>query len=170
MLPRVSAFTDFTALDRLIRMAEQYPELVQEEAYDAALDSHDAIVQAMVQTPPKFTGEKRTWKSDTQRKAFFASRGFGKGIPYLRSTEGGINDAYELGFNVAQGLISVTLVNKSGYSRFVVGPLKLGEESHQQPMHIESGWQPAAPIAADQGEKLRTKTIRNIRLIPRNFV
>lgn len=164
--PRISISTDFTALDRLIRMAEQYPELVQEEAYDTALAMDDSIRKAMSQTPPKYRG-KREWQSETQRRAYFASGGFGKGIPCVRS--GRMNDAYDLGFKVEAGTITITLYNASGYSRFVVGPLTLGEPSVMQRLHVQGGYKPAAPMAADQGEKLRAATIRNIRLIPRNF-
>ena len=154
------------ALDRLLRLAEHYPEEVQEAAYDALVDDGDAIPQALAQNPPPFTG-KRDWQSERQRRAYFATNGFGKGIPYQR--QGAHLDAYDLGFQVTRGTISITLINRWDKSRFVVGGLRLTDPITQQRMHIQGGWQPVAPRIVTESVRFRAKVIRYIRLIPSYF-
>lgn len=71
------------------------------------------------------------WKSQKQRRAFFASNGFGRGIPSVRN--------YNLvkGWRVvyirtdAGGLVSMT--NPVDYMRFVQG-------DDAQPFHLDTGW------------------------------
>ena len=71
------------------------------------------------------------WKSQKQRRAFFASNGFGRGIPsrrkgtlllgwkvrYKRTSEGGV----------------ISLINDVPYMRYVQG-------DDAQPFHLDTGW------------------------------
>lgn len=80
------------------------------------------------------------WKSARQRKAFFASDGFGKGIPtqrtykllqgwhvvYVRSGDGGV----------------LSLTNDEPYMRFVQG-------SDAQPFHLDTGWIQRSDVVDD---------------------
>lgn len=60
------------------------------------------------------------WQSERQRRAFFASNGFGKNIPYRRT--GKLNASYKIGVTTsATELPSVYLTNPVSYRKFVVG-------------------------------------------------
>jgi hypothetical protein len=57
-----------------------------------------------------------SWDSEKQRRAFFATDGFGKGIPYERT------GAYTSGFRVARvDLRAYALVNATPYASYVGG-------------------------------------------------
>lgn len=72
------------------------------------------------------------WKSIKQRKAFFASNGFGRGIPTQRT--GALPAAWSLSFEYTAGGITIaTFSNPTPYLEFVQG-------TWQQPMHINTGW------------------------------
>lgn len=61
------------------------------------------------------------WDSQKQRRAFFATKGFGKGIPYRRSNR------YRLGWNMERGRFGVRLQNQSPAG--AVGGLTSGWQS-----------------------------------------
>src|SRR6266704_2116274 len=63
------------------------------------------------------------WKSAKQRKAFFASNGFGGGIPYRRQPEGSrLVDRWRLAVVYdSNALTSIHLINDSDKRRFVTG-------------------------------------------------
>lgn len=163
---RVDVSTNFAGLDQLSRLVDAYPDEVQEGAYDVYVEDQDDIIRSVLQNPAPFTG-KRDWQSGRQKTAYFATRGFGKGIPYART--GSLNDAWALGFNVDRNTISISLSNSSGKYRFVVGGLRLSDPPTQQRMHAQGGWKLVAPIIANDATVLRTHLIRRIRLIPKEF-
>lgn len=165
-LIRPSVTTNFAPLDRLLRLTDAYAEEVAEVAYDESVAEDPAMRRALSQTPPKFTG-KRDWQSDRQHKAYHASDGFGRGIPSVRT--GRMNDAYELLFNVERGAISVSLVNTSGYYRFVVGGLRKDAPPTQQRLHVQGGYKPVAPIIDDRATAFRVRVVKAIHRIPSNF-
>jgi len=163
----VSATTN-GALDRLERLVKQYPDEVQEGAYDVLVDAGNALIdRQLVQNPAPFTG-RRDWQSERQRRAYFATGGFGRGIPSTRTGE--INDAWELGFDVQRSSITVTLFNVSDHYRFVVGSLRMDGPDTQQRMHKQGGWKPVAPIIDAALPSFRASVLRRIRIIPKDFV
>jgi hypothetical protein len=92
--------------------------------------------------PPKWRG-KRRWKSEKQRRAYFATDGFGSGIPYTRTHE--LANAWRVEFESGDPYSGVvTFVNDSPAARFVQG-------DDAQPMHLDSGW----PQLADSVSQAR---------------
>jgi hypothetical protein len=71
------------------------------------------------------------WTSERQRRAFFASNGFGRGIPTKR-TDAMIN-AWDVRFKATTTGGQLTLVNDTDYAGFVVG-------DNQQGFHKDTGW------------------------------
>jgi hypothetical protein len=71
------------------------------------------------------------WKSERQRRAFFATDGFGRGIPTKRTDV--MIDAWDVKFKATTTGGQLTLINDTPYAEFVVG-------DDQQPFHKESGW------------------------------
>lgn len=91
------------------------------------------------------------WKTERQRRAFFATRGFGKGIPTRRT--GAINRGWKY-IQVAdfrQGLF--TVYNDATTRDYFTGQLVFYEQfvqgEFQQPFHKNTGWRPAQDVLAD---------------------
>lgn len=77
------------------------------------------------------------WKSERQRRAFFASNGFGRGIPTQRS--GALQEAWSVEVVGGQFDMDVLVDNDLPYAQYVQG-------DDQQPFHADTGWPLAAPI------------------------
>lgn len=72
------------------------------------------------------------WKSIRQRRAYFASRGFGQGIPYQRT--GALLDSWDVVFTAfGDEAGSMSAINTHPAARFVIG-------ADQQPFHHNTGW------------------------------
>lgn len=77
------------------------------------------------------------WKTERQRRAFFASGGFGRGIPTQRT--GKALAAWELIIE-GDGLdLSAALTNPVPYDIYIQG-------DYAQPFHLDTGYTQAAPV------------------------
>lgn len=81
------------------------------------------------------------WASARQRRAFFASDGFGKGIPYQRT--GGLVNAWEVDFVREGDSYAIVAVNPLPAAQYVVG-------DKQQPFHRNTGWYRADDVLIDE--------------------
>ena len=125
------------------------------------LDAYDALAQTAPRTLRAFLGGTMTnhlerqvqtrlaieprpvvypieWTSERQRRAFFATDGFGHGIPYKRT--GGLKESWTVEFDTANLIIAIG--NKSPAAQFVVG-------ERQQQFHKTTGWLDAQPVILD---------------------
>ena len=71
------------------------------------------------------------WTSERQRRAFFASNGFGRGIPTQRTNE--MVNAWDVRFTLTNDGGELALTNDTDYWSFVVG-------DDQQGFHKDTGW------------------------------
>ena len=79
------------------------------------------------------------WTTIRQQRAFFATRGFGKGIPYQRT--GALNAGWNSISHTISGLgTSITIWNERNYAQFVVGTF--ASIAPMQRFHRNTGWQP----------------------------
>lgn len=69
------------------------------------------------------------WQSEKQRKAYFASDGFGNGIPYQRT--GTMSDGWT--YTQTSDWTRVNIENSTDYTRYVVGET-------MQDGHAKDGW------------------------------
>lgn len=133
---------DYKEVDGLIGFARAYPDYTIGVARDVWGQIEPLFMDELTYTPdlPEYPLE---WQSDRQRKAFFATDGFGKGIPYPRS--GRLQESWYTRLDVQRSGLSLTLANSVPYGPFVVGDLIPGRRQNpQQKMHINTGWQPVA--------------------------
>lgn len=90
------------------------------------------------------------WKSPKQRRAFFATDGFGGGIPTAR------NHRLSQGWRVVLAGLADTNIfsveNSTPYTEFVQG-------MYQQPMHIDTGWPDANKVIRDHSEEFENAAI-----------
>jgi len=99
--------------------------------------------------PPRRThgaGNPYKWQSDKQRKAYFASNGFGGGIPSRRT--GAVNRGWQASVDPYRK----TVFNRLNYARYVMG-------ARQQMGHAVDGWRKVAKVIADnmKGGMLRAR-------------
>lgn len=84
------------------------------------------------------------WKSEKQRRAFFASDGFGGGIPSTRT--GKLLASYDVVVIDTNGGGVLSITNSDPKARFVVG-------DDVQPFHIDTGYVQIADAATDAREE-----------------
>lgn len=75
------------------------------------------------------------WASDRQRKKYFASRGFGEGIPYVRTED--TANAWQVQLRRLGDRDALSVINPEPHSIYLYGDA-LG--FHQQPFHKDTGW------------------------------
>ena len=83
------------------------------------------------------------WTSEKQRRAFFATDGFGNGIPYKRT--GGLARSWKMvtdtAENAANGEFKLQIRNDNKAAKYVFGSLaKTNPGKFQQRFHINTGW------------------------------
>lgn len=115
-----------------------------------ALEPLRMDIQAMFPPPPEYmpvygrNGKilymrrvpPMNWTSDAQRKMYFATGGFGRGIPTTRS--GAIENGLTVRKYVSERGLLVTVGNTSPRTPYVIG--SPGYEEWQQGFHIDLGW------------------------------
>ena len=78
--------------------------------------------------PPKYPIR---WKSEKQRRAFFATDGFGGGIPYKRTHQ--LVAAWKVEVIARRDESVLIIENEANAAQYVYGP-------DQQPFHADTGW------------------------------
>lgn len=85
------------------------------------------------------------WTSEKQRKAYFASNGFGAGIPYQRTGRGA--KSWFIKENYSNGSINVSIGSSWDKAKYVYGDLDINNPTKamrfMQRFHRITGWQPA---------------------------
>lgn len=79
------------------------------------------------------------WSSDKQRKAYFATNGFGNGIPYKRT--GKLVKAWRVEFVKSSDGLTLVAENPVKSAKYVIGDA-------QQPFHANTGWYRADNVIA----------------------
>lgn len=90
------------------------------------------------------------WASARQRRAFFATNGFGRGIPTVRT--GKLLRGWQVDSTINTRGGSITARNDVPYMQFVQG-------ENQQPMHIDTGWVYAPKVLVEEEEHLEEALI-----------
>ena len=90
------------------------------------------------------------WKSERQRRAYFATDGFGWGIPYVRTDA--LKDSWRTHIRDQQNGAVFEVENKAPYAVYVMG-------DWQQPGHLQTGWNSAAEIVARYRERATDELI-----------
>jgi len=75
---------------------------------------------------------KIKWETEKQRQAFFASDGFGNGIPYKRTRQ--LEDSWVIEVSTQMRTDLITLRNPKSYAKYVY------PGSRQQKFHRNTGW------------------------------
>lgn len=166
---RAKMRTDFTALDDAHTYMGNAMQVVEKVSKQAALKTFFGAQRELgVQPGPTGTPERKiNWTGGTggrQHKAYFASNGFGAGIPYVRS--GGLSKKWRGDIKIEPAVVTFMISNPSRAARFVYGSLALSNltaaRRFQQQFHIDTGWLFAAPIVKKWMEEYRQLIVAGI--------
>lgn len=122
-------------IDKLSRLGHD----VQQQALEDA--AADRVNEFMKMTPPRVEhgpGNPYEWQSEKQRRAFFATDGFGGGIPSQRT------GAFEAGWQSTVQEGAAFVYNDAEHATFLVG-------MWQQRGHAADGWPRFAAITRISG-------------------
>lgn len=115
-----------------VELLRHVPDVVNIEMARAA-NKNAPLLLADLRKAPGAVKYPIAWKSAKQRKAYFATDGFGRGIPTQRS--GALGGGWRVTVVYAPNKItSIAARNDVPYRRFVTG-------EDQQPFHRNTGWQ-----------------------------
>jgi len=89
------------------------------------------------------------WASAKQRRAYFATNGFGRGIPSVRTNR--LVNTWTDEMRIQGGELRVTVQNNVPYRAFVTG-------DDQQPFHERTGWYDDAQVTTFYGSQMADAT------------
>lgn len=87
--------------------------------------------------PPGPVARPIQWTTERQRRAFFATNGFGKGIPTKRTNK--VGRAWKVIYTPKIEGGTFALQNPVSYARYVYGGFQSGN-IYQQKFHVNTGW------------------------------
>jgi hypothetical protein len=129
---------DKTTIRAIRTAARQLPKLVKPAVRKKILPWARRRVKRALGTPPGPVVYPIEWTSEKQRRAFFATDGFGAGIPYERTNT--LVEGWEVLFDATDdGFGDITVTNDDDAVDFVQG-------QRQQKFHQNTGWKNASDV------------------------
>ena len=125
---------DTRILERVQSQLDALPEQIQ-RAVDRTTQTADNV-RAEIAKQPGAVRYPIQWTSERQRRAFFATNGFGSGIPYRRT--GGLGRAWNLTSTRTSNGAVLVLENRNEAAKYVYG--FFGQVQPQQKFHANTGW------------------------------
>jgi len=129
--------------DELKVFVDSFEKLVREIGDETTREITPDFLDELRFTPPKVKYPIQ-WTSEKQRRAFFATKGFGRGIPTKRT--GKLQASWKIVGKMVNGKYVLAVTNPEAYSPFVVGGINFKSQKQAiQPMqqfHRNTGWQP----------------------------
>lgn len=122
---------DLSILDRVRALAEHLPDEVERMVKRDIRPFVSQEVDKRLRRNPGKVKYPIQWTSEKQRRAFFATDGFGHGIPYKRT--GGLVKSWHVRGDYRQGFGGIAVYNDNPAAEFVQG-------YRQQFFHTQTGW------------------------------
>lgn len=132
---RATVALDTNTLATLQRFAETLPEQTEAITKRVIRPFVSRAVDHTLRRAPGPVKYPIRWTSAKQRRAFFATDGFGHGIPYKRT--GALVRSWHVRGDYRRGLSSISVYNDADAAQFVQG-------ARQQGFHKDTGWTSAA--------------------------
>jgi hypothetical protein len=126
---------DKKTFNKVIERIEALPDDIQAAAR-LTIPELEGVKRKLAQEAPPV---KRPieWTSEKQRRAYFATNGFGSGIPYRRT--GKLNRAWVTSATPTGNGAVIVLSNEAPIAKYVYG--MFGAPKPQQGFHRNTGWQ-----------------------------
>jgi len=100
------------------------------------------------------------WASDRQRRAFFATNGFGRGIPTARTNQ------YSASWKVTRNKEGYSITNDTGYAKFIGGN---AYGLQQSPIH-KRRWQLFRDVFEEEIDELPEEMMKEMFIVGRRVV
>lgn len=116
-------------------------------AAQAAYERIEAPLASALRAQPGPVKYPIDWTSERQRRAYFATNGFGSGIPYKRT--GGLSRSWVVSGERDGASYRVVVATDVPSAKYVVGSLRdviVGRQRYQQRFHVNTGWFVAADV------------------------
>lgn len=131
-------------LDNYIEFTRAFADRA-EPVVTNAFNTHEPQLMTELRYVPGAVRYPIEWTSEKQRRAYFATNGFGRGIPYKRT--GKTARSWYAWVRRNGYRFEMTIANSTPGARFVYGYIRTrGEPDPQQRFHRNTGWQRVAPI------------------------
>lgn len=127
----------------------QQTPVLMERAYNRASSRLRSRLLEQLRQQPGAPQYPLRWMSERQRRAYFATNGFGHGIPYQRT--GALAQGWHVEYGSLDNGGAITIWNDAPSEVYVEG-------YQQQPFHQDTGWLFAPQLIADFQE-LATEVI-----------
>lgn len=135
---------DDTALQRQQQALRQSPGIARTSFRRVTSRLKSRVLKQVRKEPPERSpNDPVNWTSDKQRMAFFATRGFGRGIPTVRS--GALVKAWKVTTKRLRDGELFIIENLKAWAIYVVG-------SKQQRFHRDTGW-PRADLVLENANQ-----------------
>jgi hypothetical protein len=121
---------------------DKYPTFAMGKGLDASSNylNNNFVKQSLY--PPSQSGSPFVWSSERQRRAFFATNGFGRGIPTVRTMELANSGSFKV--NKSGSSLYIYYENTASYAKWVIGQFT------QIIGHITRGWKPINTMVIDK--------------------
>lgn len=149
---RVDIIQDLSAFDNAVKVLNEVDAIAVAAGQDMLAEIKPLLLAELAIEPGKPV-YPIDWQSEKQRKAFFASNGFGGGIPYKRT--GGATKEWDVRLVTGDNLIALSVSNPNKYLRYVRGRQGGRTGDQVQRMHKATGWTASAPIIDRYVERAR---------------
>jgi len=137
-----SVTVDTDVLDAIADAAKDAPRRMNKE-YAKTIKR---VRQRMLDDLREYPGPVKypiRWKSERQRRAYFATDGFGHGIPYVRTNA--LKEGWTTRIRDRKDGAVFEVANNAEYAQFVQG-------GYRQPFHLDTGWETVEEIVARHRE------------------
>lgn len=148
---------DVSILDTTVKatgvFSKAFPSVIAEAAQEAAQRVTPQIrVLAAAPRPVRYP---IAWKSARQRRAYFATNGFGRGIPYQRT--GTTAQGWQVEAERVGDVTALAISNRVDHAKYVYGTVQ--DPTLQQPFHAATGW----PTAGDVVQVAQELVLEDVR-------
>lgn len=133
---------DLAAMQRQLDLLDKSPAILSEVVLDVASENEAAILDDLSFVPGPVSRPVE-WETPRQMRAFFATDGFGGGIPHRRKAQKPMG--WEVQLETRGAITTIGIQNIWNAARYVFGNLIGAPKGDQQKMHHNTGWQLAAP-------------------------
>lgn len=150
------------ALPALAQYMRDYTRLAERQIQQEA-DTIGRATVAQLRQPVSRVQYPIQWASERQRKAYFATDGFGGGIPTRRT--GASLKAWRYEFKRTGKGYTFAIFNSKPWSKFLFGSLAQDARQarrFQQPMHTNTGYPLASPIVSRAMDTFAQQIKRNV--------
>lgn len=138
MTVRFEVLIDDDIIQAYRDLADDYP-VVSRRAFRGELERVLKPALDLLKKEPGPPVYPIRWKTERQRRAFFATHGFGRGIPASRSQPPVVLEGWSLEVSGTGFDLDVSLGNDVPWARYVQG-------DDAQPFHLDTGYVQAAPV------------------------